>query len=64
MFWSHPVVSADRLLFNILWTGWVIVGTVLEERDMVAHFGDAYREYQAKVPMLLPLHIRPLQHDQ
>jgi len=57
MFWSHPVLSADRLLFNILWTGWIIVGILLEERDMVAYFGDAYREYQSKVPMFVPLRL-------
>lgn len=54
MFWSYPDLTADRLLFNLLWTGWMIVGTVLEERDLVVSFGDAYREYQTEVPMLIP----------
>jgi protein-S-isoprenylcysteine O-methyltransferase Ste14 len=31
----------------------MIIGTVLEERDLLASFGDAYREYQAEVPMLI-----------
>lgn len=59
LFWSCPVVTADRLLFNLLWTGWVIVGTVLEERDLVAQFGDDYLAYQRRVPMLLPRRLRP-----
>lgn len=54
MIWSFPYITADRLLFNILWTTWTVVATFLEERDLVADFGDAYREYQAKVPMLVP----------
>ncbi len=54
MFWSYPDLTADRLLFNVLWTAWMIIGTVLEERDLVASFGDAYRDYQAEVPMLIP----------
>ena len=54
MFWSYPDLTADRLLFNVLWTVWMIIGTVLEERDLVASFGDAYRDYQAEVPMLIP----------
>jgi len=54
MIWSSPYITADRLLFNILWTAWTVVATFLEERDLVADFGDAYREYQAKVPMLVP----------
>lgn len=54
MIWSCPNLTKDRLLFNILWSVWIFVGTILEERDLVEQFGDAYREYQKKVPMLLP----------
>lgn len=57
MAWSYPVLSIDRLLFNTLWTIWIVVGTVLEERDLAADFGDDYREYQRNVPMLLPTRI-------
>jgi len=59
MIWSYPDVTADRLLFNVLWTAWIVVGAVLEERDMVAEFGDVYRDYQRKVPMLIPYRFRP-----
>ena len=54
LIWSHPGPTIDRLLFNILWTAWICVGAILEERDLVADFGDAYRQYQAKTPMLIP----------
>ena len=54
MIWSCPLLTADRLLFNILWSVWIFVGTILEERDLVKQFGDVYYEYQKKVPMLLP----------
>jgi protein-S-isoprenylcysteine O-methyltransferase Ste14 len=57
LFWSFPDGTLDRLLFNVLWTGWVIVGTHLEEKDLVATFGEAYRRYQETVPMLLPWRI-------
>ena len=62
IFWSCPDITADRLLFNILWTLWVIVGTKLEERELVEDFGDAYREYQSKVPMLFPRGFRPVDY--
>ncbi|MCU0848449.1 MAG: isoprenylcysteine carboxylmethyltransferase family protein [Spirochaetes bacterium] len=54
MIWANPHLSQDRLLFNIMWTGWIIIGTILEERDLVADFGDGYRDYQKRVPMLIP----------
>ena len=57
MIWSYPDLTADRLLFNVLWTLWMVVGTVLEERDLVASFGDAYRTYQREVPMLIPYRL-------
>ncbi len=54
MLWSRPDLTADRLLFNLMWSGWIYAGTLLEEKDLLAEFGDVYRRYQAIVPMLLP----------
>jgi len=54
LIWSVPDMSSDRLLFNSLWTLWIIVASFLEERDLVVAFGDEYRNYQKFVPMLLP----------
>jgi methanethiol S-methyltransferase len=54
LIWSNPDVTADRLLFNVLWTAWIYVGTFLEEADLVAEFGAAYRNYQRRVPRLIP----------
>lgn len=54
LFWSCPVVTPDRLLFNSLWTAWVVLATVLEERDLVAKYGDAYVHYQREVPRIFP----------
>jgi protein-S-isoprenylcysteine O-methyltransferase Ste14 len=55
LFWSNPDLTADRLLFNGLWTLWIVIGTLLEEADLVAVLGDAYRSYRRSVPMLIPL---------
>jgi methanethiol S-methyltransferase len=57
MIWSCPYISADRLMFNLLWTGWIIIGTYLEERDLVGEFGEEYQSYQATVPVLIPYKI-------
>jgi protein-S-isoprenylcysteine O-methyltransferase Ste14 len=60
MIWSCPDLTSDRLLFNGLWTVWIVMGSILEERDLVLEFGDVYREYQRKVPMLIPRGLRPI----
>jgi protein-S-isoprenylcysteine O-methyltransferase Ste14 len=54
-FWSTPDMSQGRLLFAVMTTGYILIAVkFLEERDLVAQFGDTYRDYQRDVPMLLP----------
>ncbi len=52
-FWSAPHMSVGRLLFAVGGTGYILIGIFFEERDLVAHFGQKYRDYQKRVPMLL-----------
>ena len=54
MLWTNPDVTADRLLLSVMWTVWIWAGAAMEERDLVAEFGDDYRAYQRQVPMLIP----------
>lgn len=54
MIWGHPHLTPDRLLFNVMWTLWIVGATRLEERDLVAAYGAQYGAYQARVPMLIP----------
>ncbi len=55
--WATPVMSYDRLFFAILFTSWILLGTRLEERDLLAQFGDEYVRYRRSVPMFFP-HLR------
>ncbi len=55
--WTAPVLTADRLLFNVLWTIWIVIGAFFEEKDLIEEFGDDYIEYLKKVPMLLPIRL-------
>ena len=54
LIWSCPDLTLDRLVFNALFTGWIITGTFLEEHDLTADLGNKYREYKTHVPMIIP----------
>jgi len=52
--WSFGVITDVSLVIKIILTGYFIIGTILEERKLVAEIGEPYNEYCRQVPMLIP----------
>lgn len=62
-FWATPTMTGGHLLFAIATTGYILIGIYLEERDLVALFGDQYRSYRKRVSMLIPLPSRRMDSE-
>ena len=54
LIWATPVLTINWLWFNIGATLYFAVGSLVEERRLVRVYGDAYRQYQARVSWLIP----------
>ncbi len=61
--WAREM-NAALLISAVIITLYIVIGSRLEERKLVACYGDAYRAYQRQVPALIPLPWRFLTREQ
>ena len=53
-FWATPEMSTGHLLFAAVTTAYILIAVQLEERDLEEMLGQAYVDYRARVPGLIP----------
>ncbi|MGQ0635374.1 MAG: methanethiol S-methyltransferase [Planctomycetaceae bacterium] len=53
-FWAAPTMTLGHLLFAGAMTAYMALAALVEERDLIAHFGRQYEEYRCRVPRYLP----------
>ena len=53
-FWATPTMTVGHALLAAGLTAYMAIAVVWEERDLIAHFGHRYLEYQRSVPMFVP----------
>lgn len=52
--WATPEMTYNHLMLAGGFTIYILVGISYEERDLLAEYGEQYREYQRKVGAFLP----------
>jgi protein-S-isoprenylcysteine O-methyltransferase Ste14 len=57
-FWAAPQMSAGRLLFALLGTGYIVVAVRFEEHDLRSIHGAVYERYAGQVPRFVPRLLR------
>jgi protein-S-isoprenylcysteine O-methyltransferase Ste14 len=57
-FWATPTMTAGHALYATVLTGYMALAALIEERDLVAHFGHQYVDYCKKVPRYIPRFAR------
>jgi len=53
-FWATPEMTTGHLLFAGVTTAYILIAIQLEERDLEEMLGQAYVDYRARVPGLIP----------
>lgn len=58
VFWATPTMTVAHLVFAVTTTIYILMAIQWEEKDLVALHGEAYKDYQERVPKLIPRFFR------
>ena len=53
-FWATPTMTSAHLLVAVATSVYILLAIQFEEHDLVSEFGDTYRDYRRRTPMLVP----------
>ena len=54
LLWLTPVMTVNIATANVVIAAYFYIGSVFEERKLLVEFGEAYADYQRRVPRLIP----------
>jgi protein-S-isoprenylcysteine O-methyltransferase Ste14 len=55
--WLTPAMNTNLLIAYLVFTLYFYVGSIFEERRLLAEFGPAYQTYRQRVPRLIPMRL-------
>ena len=58
--WFTPLMSTSLLALNLGLTAYILIGSEFEERRLLSEFGEAYVDYQRRVPRIIPIPWRTI----
>jgi len=51
---ATPDMTYSRAVLAVGMIVYIVIGLIYEERDLIAEFGDTYRDYKKRVPSVIP----------
>jgi protein-S-isoprenylcysteine O-methyltransferase Ste14 len=58
IFTFNPRITVNGLTVTVLADAYFLFGVFMEERRLVGLFGEQYREYRRRVPLMIPRFMR------
>lgn len=52
--WLSPSMTVNTFIVYLVFTAYILIGIIFEERKLLREFGQRYADYKRKTPMLIP----------